>query len=127
MSTFKTQVGDIQLVVDEQLKDWGISKPNSTMIAYLAVNSTESKLFIQWPSGSGNIYSDVPMLTLEGIVTAPSAGKFFHAYVKDKFDTEKVAAPLISLAPVEEHFSDVDEGDLLDDEYADDDENGLNW
>lgn len=119
MSTFKTQVGGIQLVVDEQLKDWGISKPNSTMIAYLAVNSPEKKLFIQWPNGTGNIYSEVPMLTLEGIVTAPSAGKFFHAYVKDKFETEKVAAPLISLAPVDEHFSDIDEGDLLNDDGDD--------
>lgn len=48
-------------------------------------------------NGSGNIYSDVDHLTLNGIVTAPSAGKFFHSNVKEKFESEKLPAPLISL------------------------------
>lgn len=128
MSTIKTQVGGAILSVDEQLKDWAIIKPNSTMIAYIATNSPEQKLFVQWPNGSGNIYTDVPMLTLTGIVTAPSAGKFFHAYVKDKFDTEKVAAPLIRLAPEDEELDFSDDFAIDEDEdYADDPDNGLNW
>lgn len=131
MSTIKTQVGGAILAVDEQLKDWAIIKPNSTMIAYIAVNSPEKKLFIQWQNGTGNIYTDVPMLTLTGIVTAPSSGKFFHAYVKDKFDTEKVEKPLISLAPEDEEldFSNDfgSDDDISEDDYADDSDNDLNW
>lgn len=109
------------MAVDAQLKDWGASKPNSTMIAFIAVNSPEKKLFIQWPNGTGNIYSDVDMLTLNGIVTATSAGKFFHAAIKDKFESEKITSPLISLAPDDDedyipegsNFADDEDDDLF--------------
>lgn len=123
MNTIKTRIGGAILAVDEQLKDWVIIKPNSNMIEYIAVYSPEKKLFIQWPNNTGNIYSEVPMLTLNGIVTAPSPGKFFHAFVKDKFESEKITSPLISLAP--EDDDDVLEGDIWADDDFDD--NGLNW
>jgi len=125
MNTIKTRVGGAILAVDEQLKDWAIIKPNSTMIAYIATNSPEKKLFIQWPNNSGNFYRDVPILTLNGIVAAPSAGKFFHAQIKDKFESEKITSPLISLAPEDEDEDNVLEGDIWEDDDFDD--NGLNW
>ena len=114
MNTIKTRVNGAVLAVDAQLKDWVITKPNTTMIAYIAVNAPEGKLFIQWPNGTGNFYSKVPTLNLTGIVTAPSAGKFFHQFIKDRFESEKITSPLISLAPKEE--DDVLESDEFGDE-----------
>ena len=102
MNTIKTRVGGAILAVDEQLKDWAIIKPNSTMIAYIAVNLLKKKLYLQWPNGTGNFYIDVPIFTLTVIATSKSPGKFFHQFIKDKFESEKITSPLISLAPEDE-------------------------
>lgn len=82
------------------------------MIAYIAVNSEENKLFIQWLNGSGNIYSDVPTEVLKEITVTASVGKFWHANIKDKYESVKVDAPLISIAAPDDHT----EGKIIEDD-----------
>ncbi len=35
-------------------------------------------------------YYDVPAETYSGLMAAPSHGKYFHAYIKDKYDYREV-------------------------------------
>lgn len=62
----------------------------SNVIESCAYNEADKELTLDFKSGGSHKYSDVPKEIFEGILSAESAGKFFHANIKNKFPSERV-------------------------------------
>lgn len=60
----------------------------STFIKYLEYNAQESQLTIGFTDGEEFTYKDVPIQVYQQFLEAPSAGKFFHEYIKDNYEYE---------------------------------------
>ena len=118
MNTIKITSNGVNLTVDEQLKDYSVLVRSSSMISYIALNSEENKLYIQWKAGNGTMYSGVENEILNDAKNAVSIGKFWHANIKGQYEATEVHEPLISLATDDEDFSDHEDhaGDLNLDE-----------
>lgn len=63
---------------------------NSTMLNSADYNSVERELTIEFSNGDEYKYKDVPEEILIELGTAQSAGKFFLAKIKNKFEYEKM-------------------------------------
>lgn len=46
----------------------------------------DSDLYLQFHNGSTYRYQDVPMKVFNELITAPSAGKYFHAEIRAKYE-----------------------------------------
>jgi len=47
-------------------------------------------LEIEFTNGGTYQYFDVPQSAYDGLMTAPSHGKFFHAYIRNKYRYTKI-------------------------------------
>ena len=56
-----------------------------------SVGYENGTLHIRFNSGGLYAYYDVPENVYRGLLTAASAGKFFHASIKDHYSTQKIA------------------------------------
>lgn len=63
---------------------------NSNVIESCAYNDTDKELILDFKSGGSHKYSDVPKEIFDGILAADSAGKYFHANIRGKFNSERV-------------------------------------
>lgn len=63
---------------------------NSTMLNSADYNSVERELTIEFSNGDEYKYKDVPEEIFTELGTAQSAGKFFLAKIKNKFEYEKM-------------------------------------
>lgn len=63
---------------------------NSNVIKSCAYNETDKELTLDFKSGGSHKYSDVPKEVFEGILSAESAGKYFHSHIKNLFPSERV-------------------------------------
>jgi hypothetical protein len=62
----------------------------SSNIAEIGYDSDLSVLEIKFLDGSVYQYLGVPEDIFQGIMSAPSHGKYFHQYVKDKYNFKKI-------------------------------------
>lgn len=62
----------------------------SGMITKIAYDESEKLLTLTFASGGAYVYKDVPKEVFDSLLAAESAGKYFHAHVKNKYETEKV-------------------------------------
>lgn len=62
----------------------------SGMITKIAYDESEKLLTLTFASGGAYTYKDVPKEKFDALLAAESAGKYFHAHIKGKYDTEKV-------------------------------------
>lgn len=66
-----------------------ISIPASSHIAAVAYDAEAQELEVQFVDGSVYIYSDVPEAVATGFSSAISAGKYFHANVRDRYEARQ--------------------------------------
>ena len=59
----------------------------SSDIAYLSYSKEEELLEVEFHRGAVYSYDGVSATTFEFFLAAPSKGKFFHAYIRDKYPT----------------------------------------
>ena len=59
----------------------------SSQIENVGYSSEEERLEIEFKNGSVYSYEGVSQNTFEFFLAAPSKGKFFHAYIRDKYPT----------------------------------------
>lgn len=62
----------------------------SGMISKIAYNESEKLLTLTFNSGGAYAYKDVPKEVFDGILAAESAGKYYHAHIKGKYEHERV-------------------------------------
>ncbi len=62
----------------------------SSMIASCEYNPTAQELEIQFKNGGTYVYSGISLQTYNAFLNAPSQGKFFQQYIKDKYPTTKL-------------------------------------
>lgn len=62
-----------------------IQNVKSSNLSQVGYDSETSKLHVAFIGGTVYIYSDVPRNIYEEIIVAPSAGKYFHQNVKNKY------------------------------------------
>lgn len=62
----------------------------SGMIKSIGYDDVEKLLTLEFNSGGSYQYSDVPKEVFDGLLNAESAGKYFHAIIKGKYDSEKI-------------------------------------
>jgi hypothetical protein len=63
---------------------------NSSMLNSADYNSVERELTIEFSNGDEYKYKDVPEEIFVELSASPSAGKYFLAKIKNKFEYEKV-------------------------------------
>ena len=58
-----------------------------------AIGYDEHSLTLQIEFNSGGLYeyANVPEAVHRGLMNASSHGKYFHRYIRDKYDTQKLA------------------------------------
>jgi hypothetical protein len=62
----------------------------SGMISKITYDESEKLLTLTFASGGAYSYKDVPKEVFDGLLAAESAGKYFHAHIKGKYDADKV-------------------------------------
>jgi len=62
----------------------------SGMISKITYDESEKLLTLTFASGGAYSYKDVPKEVFDGLLAAESAGKYFHANIRNKFASEKV-------------------------------------
>ena len=55
----------------------------SSNLEYGTYDQNTQTLYIQFQGGAAYAYSGVPPYVWNGLITAPSAGKYFHATIKN--------------------------------------------
>ena len=58
---------------------------SSTALESASYDTESQNLTIVFDGGGEYVYEDVPQDVYEGLIRAPSPGKFFHAMIKDVF------------------------------------------
>lgn len=71
----------------------------SSNIDDLGYDAEHKTLAVGFKNGSIFHFSGVPLALYEAFRKAPSAGKFFHAAVRGKFTSRKVAPLVLALCP----------------------------
>ncbi|MBW6525987.1 KTSC domain-containing protein [Sphingomonas sp. RHCKR7] len=61
-------------------------RPASSLIEHLAYDDEARTLHVTFRAGRRYRYSEVPRATYDALVAAPSAGRYFNAEVRDRFD-----------------------------------------
>ena len=62
----------------------------SSTIDHSEYDPIKRTLVVKFISGGSYQYHDVPMAVANGLQTAKSAGKYFHANIKNSFKTVKL-------------------------------------
>lgn len=62
----------------------------SGMVKTITYNHADKLLTLEFSSGGSYEYEDVPKEVFEGLIGAESAGKYFHANIKGKYESKKV-------------------------------------
>lgn len=62
----------------------------SGMITKIAYDESEKLLTLTFASGGAYGYKDMPKEVFDALLAAESAGKYFHANIKGKYETERV-------------------------------------
>jgi len=63
----------------------------SSNLAAVGYDAEAHILEIQFIDGGTYQYFDVPQSAYDGLMTAPSHGKFFHAYIRNKYRYTKIS------------------------------------
>jgi hypothetical protein len=63
----------------------------SSDLAAVGYDAKSRTLEIEFLSGGLYQYSDVPPSIHDGLMNAPSHGKFFHAHIRDKYSYTKIS------------------------------------
>lgn len=63
---------------------------SSSNIASIGYDETNEILEIEFLSGGIYQYFDVPNYVYDELMDADSHGKYFNAYIKDKYETKKI-------------------------------------
>ncbi|MBB3692307.1 KTSC domain-containing protein [Sphingomonas sp. BK580] len=61
-------------------------RPASSLIERLVYDDDTRTLFVTFRAGRRYAYRDVPRTTYDALVGAPSAGAYFNAEVRDRFE-----------------------------------------
>ncbi|MHA1408506.1 MAG: KTSC domain-containing protein [Candidatus Heimdallarchaeaceae archaeon] len=61
----------------------------SSNLDWVKYNEETRKLIIGFKDGSEYEYSNVPLNIYEGLLSAPSKGKYFHKFIKNQYFTWK--------------------------------------
>ena len=59
-------------------------------LATVGYDAQSHMLEIEFTNGGTYQYFDVPQSAYDGLMTAPSHGKFFHAYIRNKYRYTKI-------------------------------------
>jgi hypothetical protein len=73
-------------------EDRGMTKVSldSKMLSSVAYDEIENEMIVEFANGDEYKYKKVPMEVFDAMISAPSAGKYFLANVKNKFEYEKL-------------------------------------
>jgi hypothetical protein len=110
--------------VDDQLQEFEIIQKESTNVEFVGIEIASHKVYVQFKSGSGYMYSDVDLDTLSFLPAAASIGKFVSSYLVKKFPSEKLGEVLVTpvvLVPPMDYLklkSKADKWDALDNQLA---------
>ena len=64
--------------------------PDSSHIARLQYDETSSQLIIEFRNGKKYSYSDVPYEIWNDFIESPSAGKYFSANIRGKYQEKNI-------------------------------------
>lgn len=62
----------------------------SGMVSSISYDEQERKLTLGFNSGGAYEYEDVPKNVFDELLSAESAGKYFHLHIRNKYKSEKI-------------------------------------
>lgn len=87
--TFTIQVNGTTVTCHPNLKGFKIFKKDSSNVDYFGTYPEDKdncgQLFMQFMTGKGYVYSNVPKEVLDLAESAPSIGKYYYAFIKGKY------------------------------------------
>ena len=66
-----------------------VNSSNIESIGY--VGGSSGTLYVAFHSGTLYSYADVPRSVYEGLMNAPSHGKYFHAFIKNRYAYQRIS------------------------------------
>lgn len=83
---------NLETVNVAELREKGVkfAPENSSQIALAIYDAAQRVLLVDFKSGGTYLYSDVPQLAFDNLVSAESAGKYFIGAIKPHFAFFKV-------------------------------------
>lgn len=87
-ATGSASPGRTPLLIEEWTEPFHFQSSNVSSARY---NPTDSVLEVTFRDGHVYHYLSVPSDVFEGMVTAPSAGRYLHAKVKKRYPASRVA------------------------------------
>jgi len=63
---------------------------SSSDLSAVGYDSSSETLTIEFNSGGLYEYYGVPQNIYEGLMSASSKGKFFHRFIRDSYDTDRI-------------------------------------
>lgn len=81
--------------VDDQLQEFDIIEKPSSNVAFIGIDISTSRMYVQFKNGSGYMYTEVDLDTLSFAPAAESIGKFISQKVVKHFTSEKMEKQLI--------------------------------
>jgi hypothetical protein len=86
-----THLGPIRLIqpplAGEFMKWISVS---SSLVDKVAYDEPASKLYLQFKGNRVYAYQDVPREVFDDLIRASSFGTYFHAYIKDEYDYQRI-------------------------------------
>lgn len=62
----------------------------SSDLSSVGYDAQTGTLYISFHSGSTYAYDHVPSIVYNGLMSAPSRGKYFHAYIKGRYSYRRI-------------------------------------
>lgn len=56
----------------------------------VAVSFANNTLHIRFHSGRLYVFFNVPQAVFEGLMSAPSKGKYFHSHIRDRYSYQRI-------------------------------------
>lgn len=74
----------------ENSQDWSMESNTSTRILKITYFTSDKTLVVTFKSGATYEYLEVPHIVASGFMETNSIGKYFDAYIKNKYNYRRV-------------------------------------
>lgn len=71
------------------MNNWILTE-NSSNINKISFDLKTQELLVNFKPNNTYAYKNIPYYIWEGFITSESKGKYFHSFIKSKFDYEKI-------------------------------------
>lgn len=122
MNTFKTTIDGKKVIADHNLAGFTLFKRASSYVDYFGISNGNpnpdakvGQIFFQFNNGTCFVFSEVPVQVLSNAIESDSIGKFYHAEIKGKYESQQVSIGKPAIMPDVDDDEDIEDNNDTDD------------